>query len=212
MTETALVAIISASAAVLASLLTALASLGVVHLQEKRRASAAEGAAFQAAAQIVLSKGLSIIDRANLLSAVVRSESTPLAGVAVLLRLRNPANRLGLLESLAADQEEIRFAGAHVALHGDQATVSMCNTLLRAATAVAQAVSPTRERSVLGFAKAMIMGLPQPNPERIREAAEELTESRQNFANHLRRLRALSPVDVYGALPNGSRREGRHDR
>lgn len=177
--------------------MSALASLGVALLQERRRARSAEKDAFDAAAQIVLSKGLTIIDRANLLSAVVRSESTPLAGFSVLLRLREPANRTRLMDALLADQEEIRFAGAHVVLHADQETVILCNRLLKAAAAVAQAILPVRAQSVPGFFREVLMGLPPADSKRIREATASLSEARRDFANHLRTRQALPLVDVY---------------
>lgn len=199
--ETVSIAMVSAGAAVLASMITAVASLGVVMLQEHRRAKATEQEEFFAAAQVVLTKGLTMIDRCRLWSSLLQGHSKPLGAAAVLLRIRRPVDPAGILDPLIRDQEEINFAGARVVLHAtDQETVALCNRVLRAADRLGAALLPGRRTGLKGYVASMAKGMAAPDMEKAQVAAAELADARRAFAEHLRSLRKRQHVDVY-AVP-----------
>lgn len=197
MSETVLIAVVSASAALLGALLTAIVTWVSAHYEERRRARAAEADALMTAAQTVLSKGLTIIDQSNVLSGFVRSESSPYFGLAVLLRLRHPVDRSELIKPVLEAQEEIRFAGAQVALLADQETVALCNRVLQAATELALAYLPQSVDTRTGRGVPMLTGLPKPDADRTRKAIAALVEARRAFADRLREVQGRAPIDVY---------------
>jgi hypothetical protein len=197
MPETVLIAIVSASAALLGSLLTAFTSHSVVRVQERQRAEAAASDAFFSAALVVLNKGLTIVERVHLLSTVARSESRPLASLDLALKLRPRADRVHIFESMVNDQEEIRFAGAQVATYADQETVALCNQVLAAATSVAAALLPRREEGPVGQLRRTFTGLPAADVQRAERAAADLTVARREFANRIRELQGRPAIDVY---------------
>lgn len=195
------VALISAGAALLASLITALATMGVIGYQERRRAAAAEEDALTAAAQVVLNKGLTMIDRSRLWSGLLQGHSRPDGQIAVLLRLRAPIDPARIIEPLIGDQEALHFAGAHIALHADQRTVELCNRVLQAANIVAVALLPRARQGRLHTVAQGFVGLARPDGGAIRSATNELTQARAAFANHLRATHKRQAIDVY-AMPS----------
>ena len=197
MSETATIAAISASAALVAAIVTACAALGVAYKQSRWAAKAAEEEAFFTAAEVVLTKGLTMIERARLWSGLLQAYSRVSGGMALLLRLRPTVDPVAVLSPLILDQEQLSMAGARVCLLADQETVRLCNRVMDAARDLAHASMPPSAKGSADRLFRQVKGLPAADQAVVQRAAESLIVARGEFAIHLRQLRSKAVVDVY---------------
>jgi hypothetical protein len=189
-----------ALAALGASALTGLASLGVVAYQEHHRAKAARKAEFAAAVAELLSRSTGITLRAGTLTLLMQQRSGLKESFDILLRQRKPVDHFKLHDWQARDWDGLISAQVHIWTFGDQEiirlannVVARCNDVLKASTVRPAASGPVE------FVRQIILGqrwTPAMTAER-ESKVRALAEARKRLADLSRSRLGQTGVDVW---------------
>ena len=181
--------------------LTAIASLGVVWLQEWRRGKASSHANLVQAIETVLGKSMAITQRAQVWSTLAKAYSGPGDGFAVLLRARQPLNFQTLFEPMIVDQEELSRAAARIWLESDQTIVALVNHVVMLAGEVNSIVMPTPPKRwptrKLGI---HVKRWDDADVEKVDQAMKQLGEARKALTDRARAVLKQPDIDLF-ALP-----------
>lgn len=182
--------------------LTAIASLGVVWFQERRRGKASSRADLVKAIETVLGKSMAITQRAQVLSTLAKTYSGPGDQVAVLLRARAPLNFQTMFEPIIDDQEEMSRAAARIWLESDQMIVALANHVVLAAAEVASVVMPTPPAGLAARKFGLhVKRWDAADVEKVDQAMARLGQARKVLADQARTVLKQSDIDLF-ALPN----------
>jgi hypothetical protein len=188
-------------AALGASLLTGLASLGVVAFQEWRRRKEADRDALLAAVTEMLSRSLAVSLRAQTMGLTMKVRSGLGEGVDVALRQRKPADPLELHDWIAQDLAPLNAAWSEIWARGDQEMVRLANGLLSACMGL-MGVSTERQPadSVAARVRRWIVGerLTSEMQADIEKGHKELAHAREKLANYARHLLGQPTVALFG--------------
>jgi hypothetical protein len=181
--------------------LTAIASLGVVWLQEWRRGKASSHANLVQAIETVLGKSMAITQRAQVWSTLAKAYSGPGDGFAVLLRARQPLNFQTLFEPMIVDQEELSRAAARIWLESDQIIVALVNHVVLLAGEVNSVVMPTPpKRWPLRKLGIHVKRWDDADVEKVDQTMKRLGEARKALADRARAVLKQPDIDLF-ALP-----------
>jgi hypothetical protein len=188
------------TAALGASLLTGLASLGVVWLQEWRRSKARDRAALHTAVTIMLSRSLAFSLRARFLGLQMQLRSGLSEGVDVTLRLRKPADVLDLHDWLAADLAPLDEAWSAIWARGDQEMIWRANDLLSKCRAILDvSTSPAEPGTARERIRRWAIGVrwtPGMQAD-LDRALEEMAHARKRLADHVRSVFGRDAVELF---------------
>jgi hypothetical protein len=186
------------AAALGSSLLTAVAALGVVWLQEQRRDKASSRADLVHAIETVLVKSMAITLRAQGWSTLAKAYSGPSDNLAVLLHLRAPLNLQTLFEPMIVDQEEMSRASARIWLESDQMIVSLVNNVVLTAQEVASVVMPTPPKGRLAHKLGLqVKRWDDADVEKVDQALKKLGQARKALADRARTVLNHSDIDLF---------------
>jgi len=188
-------------AALGASALTALASLGVVALRERLRRKATDRETLIAAITAMLSRSISLSLRAQMMGEAMKIRSGLGEGIDVLTHQRKPLDPLEFHDWLAQDVVPLSQAWSVVWARGDQemvrranALLASCNELMDVSTArMPAATLPARvRRQVVGE---------RWTPEMIEEllaARKAMAHAREQLAQYARTILRLPEAKLFG--------------
>jgi hypothetical protein len=187
-------------AALGASALTGLASLGVVWFQEWRRGKASERDALRASVQELLSRSMAVAMRASTVGETMRIRSGLKEGFDIAMRHRKLLDGLELHDWMAQDLAPLNAALSDIWTRDNQEgvrlaneVVNKCMDLLGASTA-RQQVNGSLERM-----RRWAMG-EKWTPEMLAEynrAIRELAEARKRYAEHARARLGHAAVELF---------------
>jgi hypothetical protein len=183
-------------------MLTAIASLGVVWFQERRRGEASSKADLVQAIETVLGKSMAITQRAQVWSTLAKTYSGTGDQFAVLLHAREPINFQTLFEPMIVDQEEMSRAAARIWLESDQVIVAIANGVVLAAAEVASVVMPTPPTGRLARKFGLhVQRWDDADVEKVEQAMKRLGLARKALADRQRTILRQPDIDLF-ALPD----------
>lgn len=196
----------SAALAVIAALgasgLTALASLGVVAYREHLRGKAAEHQALVAAVTEMLARSMEVSLRAEAMGQEMKIRSGILEGVdIVILRLRKPFSALEMHDWMAQDMAPLNAAWSVIWARGDQELIRRANALLSACSdlisvSTARTPAPTRTARI----RRHMAGerWTPPMQEGLQEARVAMADAREQLAQHARQVLGKQTAQLFG--------------
>jgi hypothetical protein len=191
-------------AALGASALTAVASLGVVALQEWLRGRRADRDELVAAVVAMLSRSMSVMTRSQAMSQQMRLRSGLGEGADVTLRLRKPTDILELHDWLAIDMAPLNEAWSVIWAHGDQETIRLANALLgKCGDLLGAATSRGPADSAVARLRRWASGekwTPELQAD-LDRAVKDVANAREGLAQYTRRHVGLPAVELFGHEP-----------
>lgn len=188
-------------AALGASFLTVLGSLGVVTLQERLRGKAGDRDALAAAVIEMLSRSMAVATRAQAMGETMKLRSGLGEGVDVATRLRKPADPLELHDWMAQDLAPLNAAWSVIWARGDQEMVrlgndllSKCSDLVGVSTAMQPADSPRARLRRWAIGQRWT---PEMQAD-LQSALKEMAHARKRLAEHARGKLGQPHVNLFG--------------
>jgi hypothetical protein len=188
------------AAALGASFLTSLGSLGVVWYQERRRSRASDQAALHSAVLELLTRSTAVGLRAQALQDTIRSRSGLGEGLDVALRYRKPFDPMELHDWQALDLVPLNAALNEIWTRGDRDGIRLagdlvgkCANLLRESTARAPA------RTALKWLHKAVFG-ERWTPEMLaaqQRALDDMLAARRRLADYARAALKMDTVDLF---------------
>lgn len=196
------------TAALGASLLTGLTSLGVIWFQERRRGKASDGASLHAAIVEMLSRSLGYALRARTMAEALKLRSGFREALGLALRQRKPADLFELHNWMVQDLGPLNVALGELWIRADQEGVRLANDLVASCIAVSEAALASRPiRHPWGHLRTYTLGYswtPEMQASYDR-AAVELAHARKRFVDYARARLGRDAVDVFvPEEPNGA--------
>lgn len=205
-------ALVALIAALGASLLTAVGSLGVVHYQERLRGESAEADALAVTVTELLSRSFALAVRARAIGETVKLRSGIGEGVEVTMRQRKPADLLELHDWLEKDFAPLRTAWSELWSRGDQELVDAGNRLMLACADVVTAATDTMPTpSELSAKVRRFVRGEEWTPEmteRLQLSERALSAARKELTLVARRKLGRSLIDPYNELGDSRHPEG----
>ena len=189
------------AAALGASFLTGLASLGVVAYQEWLRSRAGDRDALATAVIEMLSRSLAVAMRAQAAAETVRLRSGLSEGVDIAIRLRKPLDLFEFHDWMAQDMAPLNTAWSVVWAHGDQEMVRLANALLSACSDLIGISTPTQPTATyLERFRRYVVGERWTAEQRAesQHALEEVAHARKRLAEHARQELGKRHVELSG--------------
>ena len=190
----------TAIAALGASALTGLASLGVVAFQERRRRIAADRVALHAAIIEMLSRSMAVTLRGMAVGAMMKKRSGLGEALDITLHHSKPLDALEFHDWLAKDWAPLNAALSEIWTRWDQEGVRLANDVAGKAAdllGVSTALQPARS----GWERARIWAAGERWTSQMladnERATEELADSRKRFADYARRRLKLPAIDLF---------------
>ncbi|HET9081114.1 MAG TPA: hypothetical protein VFO01_11460 [Trebonia sp.] len=182
-----------------ASLLTGLASLGVMWLQQWLQGRASDRAALAASARELLSRSLAVAMRARVMGDTMKSRSGLKEGLDVTLRQRKPVDPLELHDWMARDLAPLNAALSEIWTRDNQEGVRLANDVVNKC-AVLLSASTARQQAD-GWKRARVWAAgEQWTPEMTKaydSAMRELARARKDYADHARARFGLDAVELF---------------
>jgi hypothetical protein len=194
-------AVLAVVAALGASALTALASLGVTWYREHLSQKAADRDTLSSAVIQMLSRSMSVMVRAQAIGLQMRFRSGLKEGTDVTLGIRKAADVIEMHDWLAADYTPLAEAWSVIWARGDQETVRLANQLLTACgdvlgAATAREITPTLGARILRWAAGEKL-TPQLEQD-LQRAVRAVAHAREQLAQHSRTTLGLPAVHLFG--------------
>jgi hypothetical protein len=191
---------VAITAALGASALTGLVSLGVVGLRERLQRKASGQDALRRAVGELLTRSIAVALRARVMRDAIRFRSGLMEGVdIVILRVRKPLDAMELHDWQAADLVPLNAALNEVWTHWDQEGVRLANDLvLKCADLLTESTTLVPAKTLLQRARKTLIGERwTPTAEEAYERARaDMMEARRNLASYARRTLKLKEVDL----------------
>jgi hypothetical protein len=188
-------------AALGASALTAVASLGVVALQERMRGKRDDRDTLTGAITAMLSLSMAVMMRWQAAGQQMRLRSGAGEGIDVVLRVRKPADAQELHDWLASDLTPLNEAWSVIWARGDQETVRLANALLDKCSDLFTAATATETVSTLGGRVRRWVTGERWTPElqaALDAAVKDAAHARERLAQHARGQLGLAAVTLFG--------------
>lgn len=187
-------------AALGASALTGLVSLGVVWFQECRRAKARDRDALRAAIQELLSRSMGVATRARAMADLMRLRSGLKEGLDIAMRHRKPVDLLELHDWLDQDIAPMNAALSEIWTRDSQEGIRLANDVMNKCMDLLGA-STTRQQTGNGWERVRVWAAGERwAPEMIAEnnrAMQELARARKRYAEHARARFGLDVVELF---------------
>jgi len=190
-------------AALGASFLTGLASLGVVWVREWRRSKAQDRAALHAAVLELLSRSMGVAFRARTMGDAMKTRSGLGEGLDVTLRLRKPLDHMEFHDWLAEDIMPLQAALNRIWTRWDQEGIRLANDVVTKSMdllGVSTALQPTRS----GGERLRKWAVGERwTPEMLAahdRAMKDLAHARKQLADYARRKLRLPDVDLFAQV------------
>jgi hypothetical protein len=196
-------------AALGASGLTVIGSLGVVALQEWLRGRRDDRDALTTAVTAMLSLSMAFMMRAQAVGLQMRLRSGLGEGADVALRVRKPADALEIHDWVASDLTPLNGAWSVIWATGDQETIRLANALLgKCSDLFAAATSTEPARGAAARLRRWVLGAKW-TPELqagLDQAVKDVAHARERLAQYTRGHLGLPAVKLFGheSLPGGS--------
>jgi hypothetical protein len=191
---------VALTAALGASFLTGLASLGAIWFQEWRRGKASDEDALRASAQELLNRSLAFAMRARAIDETVKLRSGLKEGFDVAMRNRKPADLLELHDWMAQDLAPLNAALSEIWTRDNQKGIRLANDVVNACTALLGAsTSSQQDTNAWERVRRWATGV-RWTPEMIEEndrAMRELAHARKRYADHVRARFGLDTVELF---------------
>ena len=200
---------LAVGAALGASALTGLASLGIVAFQEWRRGKAADQDALRAAIGELLARSLAVALRASTLASTMRSRSGPVEVLNVVMHHRRPIDLPEIHDWMAQDWTLLNVALSDLWTRWDQEGVRLANDLVGKCADLFE-ISLAQQSGRRGWEHLRWRGAGQRwTPEWLadyRHAVEQVDESRKRLADYARGKLGQKSVDLLFAQANLGRK------
>jgi hypothetical protein len=200
--EIALVAALGASA------LTGLSSLGVVWFQEWRRGRASDEDALRASVQELLSRSLAVAMRARAMGDTMKLRSGLKEGFDVAMRHRKVVDPLELHDWMAQDLVPLNAALTEIWTRDNQDGIRLANDVVNKCMDLLGA-STARQQADGGWERLRRWAAGERwTPEMIAEydrAMRELAVARKHYADHARARFGLDVVELFTSVEAGDK-------
>jgi hypothetical protein len=190
-------------AALGASFLTALASLGVVAFQEWRRRKARDREVLQAAVNELLSRSLQLAFRADTMRATMKLRSGLKEGLDVVMRNRKPVDSFELHDWMAQDWAPLNSALSQIWISWDQEGIRLANDVAgKAGELLGVRTAATPAGSAWDRVRIWAAG-ERWTPEMIADAQralKDLAHARKHLAEYARRMLGQPGADLFAQV------------
>lgn len=191
---------IAVTAALGASLLTALGSLGVVWFQSWLGRRATRRAALHASVRELLTRSLAVAMRAQTMGETMKVRSGLIEGVDIVSHNRKPVDPMQLHDWLAADTAPLSAALDEIWLRWDQEGVRLANDVVSKCMDLVGASTATQPaRSFSERARKWAAG-ERWTPEMLdaqQQALKDLAHARKRFADYARARLGMNAVYLF---------------
>lgn len=191
------------AAALGASLLTGLASLGVTWIREWLQGRASERAALHAAVQELLSRSMAVAARARAVGETMRIRSGLKEGFDVAMRHRKLLDVFELHDWLAQDITPMTAALSEIWTRDDQEGIRLANDVVSKCMDLL-GTNTTRQQTDNGWERMRRWAAGERwTPEMIEEtnrAMRELALARKRYAEHARARFGLDVVELFASV------------
>lgn len=188
-------------AALGSSLLTGLASLGVIWFQERRRQHMTSASERLQAVNAILTLSLSVILRAQALSTLAQSYSSTSTQIGVLFRVNRPLDLPSLFEPMLRDQALLNEAVSRLWMEADQELVRLANEVVVLVADLSAAAMPSPPRGGLIMRVARGGRWRPADPTAFSLVLTRLSTARKELADETRSQFGRSAIDVFAGSP-----------
>jgi hypothetical protein len=182
-----------------ASLLTGLASLGVMWIQQWLQSRDSDRAALAVSPQALLSRSMAVATRARAMGDTMKLRSGLKEGWDVALRHRRPVDPLELHDWMAQDLAPLNAALSELWTRDNQEGIRLANDVVNKCAALLGA--STARQSADGWERLKVWAAgEQWTPEMIKasdNAMKELAHARKRYADHMRARFGLDAVELF---------------
>lgn len=193
---------VALTAALGASFLTGIASVGAIWFQEWRRGKADDEDALRASVQELLARSLAVAIRARAMGETMKLRSGLKEGFDVAMRHRKLLDPLELHDWMAQDMVPLNAALSEIWTRDNQQGIQLANDVVNACMEVLGASTPTQlDMSAWDRVRRWAAGV-RWTPEMIEEnnrSVRKLAQARKRYAEHARARFGLDAVELFTA-------------
>ena len=190
---------LAVTAALGASFLTGLASLGVMWIQQRLQSRDSDRAALAASAQELLSRSMAVAMRARAMGDVMKFRSGLKEGFDVAMRHRKPVDVLELHDWMARDLAPMNAALSEIWTSDDKDGIRLANDVVNNCAALIGAAAARQPAKGSGRLRRWAAG-ERWTPEMTKaynDAMRDLARARKRYAEHVRARFGLNAAELF---------------